>query len=60
MNLIFKTGGVDGCACAQILSLIEEGKIDTPPLITHSFPLSRIDAAYSLFENKEGGVISEL
>ena len=56
-NLIFKTGGVDGCDCAQILSLIEEGKIDTTPLITHTFPLSRIDEAYSLFENKEDGVI---
>ena len=56
-NLTFKTGGVDGCDCAQILSLIEEGKIDTTPLITHTFPLSRIDEAYSLFENKEDGVI---
>lgn len=56
-NLTFKTGGVDGCDCAQILSLIEDGKIDTTPLITHTFPLSRIDEAYSLFENKEDGVI---
>jgi threonine dehydrogenase-like Zn-dependent dehydrogenase len=56
-NLTFKTGGVDGCDCAQILSLIEEGKIDTTPLITHTFPLSRIEEAYSLFENKEDGVI---
>lgn len=31
-NLIFKTGGVDGCDCAEILRLIEEGKIDTTPL----------------------------
>lgn len=56
-NLTFKTGGVDGCDCAEILSLIEEGKIDTTPLITHIFPLSRIDEAYRLFENKEDGVI---
>ena len=56
-NLTFKTGGVDGCDCAEILSLIEEGKIDTTPLITHSFPLSRIEEAYRLFENKEDGVI---
>lgn len=27
--------GVDGCDCAEILSLIEQGKIDTTPLITH-------------------------
>ena len=56
-NLTFKTGGVDGCDCADILSLIEEKKIDTTLLITHSFPLSRIDDAYKIFENKEDGVI---
>ena len=56
-NLTFKTGGVDGCDCAEILTLIEAGKIDTTPLITHSFPLSRIDEAYRIFENKEDGVI---
>ena len=56
-NLTFKTGGVDGCDCAEILSLIEEGKIDTSPLITHSFPLSRIDEAYRLLEGKKDGVI---
>lgn len=42
-NLTFKTGGVDGCDCAEILNLIEEGKIDTTPLITHKFPLSEIE-----------------
>lgn len=56
-NLIFKTGGVDGCDCAEILSLVEQGKIDTTLLITHRFPLSRIAEAYRLFENKEDGVI---
>lgn len=56
-NLTFKTGGVDGCDCEEVLQLIEEGKIDTTPLITHRFPLSRIAEAYSLFENKENGVI---
>jgi threonine dehydrogenase-like Zn-dependent dehydrogenase len=48
---------VDGCNCAEILSLIEEGKIDTSLLITHSFSLSRIEEAYRIFENKEDGVI---
>ena len=56
-NLTFKTGGVDGCDCEEVLQLIKEGKIDTTPLITHRFPLSRIAEAYSLFENKEDGVI---
>lgn len=56
-NLTFKTGGVDGCDCAEILRLIEEGRIDTTPLITHRFPLERIEEAYDLFENRRDGVI---
>lgn len=56
-NLTFKTGGVDGCDCDEILKLIESGEIDTTPLITHSFPLEQIDKAYQLFESKQDGVI---
>ena len=56
-NLTFKTGGVDGCHCEEILQLIAAGKIDTTPLITHRFPLSRIEEAYRLFEEKRDGVI---
>ncbi len=56
-NLTFKTGGVDGCDCKEILHLIEEGKIDTTPLITHRFPLNEIEKAYEIFENRLDGVI---
>lgn len=56
-NLIFKTGGVDGCHCGEILELIAAGKIDTTPLITHTYPLKDIEAAYDLFENRRDGVI---
>ena len=60
-NLTFKTGGVDGCDCAEILRLIAENiaekKIDTTPLITHRYPLSEIDEAYRIFENRKDGVI---
>ena len=56
-NLTFKTGGVDGCDCEEILKLIAEGKINTEPLITHTYPLERIEEAYELFENKRDGVI---
>ena len=56
-NLIFKTGGVDGCDCEEILHLISQGKIDTTPLITHRFPLSKIEEAYDIFENRKDGVI---
>jgi putative acetyltransferase len=40
-----------------VLRLIEAGKIDTTPLITHRFPLSEIEEAYRIFENKLDGVI---
>lgn len=56
-NLTFKTGGVDGCDCAEILRLIEQGKIDTRPLVTHRFPLERIEDAYRIFETRSDGVI---
>lgn len=56
-NLVFKTGGVDGCDCDEILRLISEGKIDTTPLITHRIPLSHIEEGYRIFENREDGVI---
>ena len=56
-NLTFKTGGVDGCDCEETLRLIAEGKLNTEPLITHTYPLSRIEEAYDLFENKRDGVI---
>ena len=56
-NLTFKTGGVDGCDCEEILQLIKDGKIDTTPLITHRYPLAKIAEAYNLFEQKQDGVI---
>ena len=56
-NLTFKTGGVDGCDCEEILRLIADGRIDTTPLITHTFPLSEIEEAYRIFENHLDGVI---
>ena len=56
-NLTFKTGGVDGCDCAEILRLIAAGELDTTPLITHIFPLREIGAAYALFEGKRDNVM---
>ena len=56
-NLTFKTGGVDGCDCEEILALIKDGRIDTTPLITHTFLLSHIEEAYRLFESQEDGVM---
>ncbi len=56
-NLTFLTGGVDGCHCKEILDLIAAGKVDTTPLITHTFPLKRIQEAYDLFEDRREGVL---
>lgn len=56
-NLTFKTGGVDGCKCAEELELIAQGRIDTTPLITHTFALKDIEKAYDLFENRKDNVI---
>ena len=56
-NLTFKTGGVDGCDCEETLRLIGEGKINTEPLITHTYSLDKIEEAYDLFENKIDHVI---
>lgn len=56
-NLTFKTGGVDGCDCDELLSLIVQGKIDTTPLITHRYRLADIEEAYRVFESRSDGVI---
>ena len=56
-NLTFKTGGVDGCDCAEILARIGSGELDTTPLITHTFPLKDIESAYDLFEHRRDRVI---
>lgn len=55
-NLVFKTGGVDGCDCDEILSLIADKKIDATPMITHRFELKDIEKAYDIFENRKDGV----
>lgn len=56
-NLTFKTGGVDACDCAKIMQLISEDKIGTTHLITHRYPLCRIQDAYALFAKRADGVI---
>lgn len=56
-NLTFKTGGVDGCDCREILDLIAKGKIDTTPLITHRFHLSEVLKAYDMFSQRQDHII---
>ena len=42
---------------AEILTLIEAGKIDTTPLIPHRYKLENIEETYRVFENKLDEVI---
>ena len=51
------TGALDYNTSKEILKLIEAGKLDTTPLITHTFPFKDMEAAYDLFENRRDGVI---
>ena len=56
-NLVFKTGGVDGSYCREIMDLTACGKIDAGFLITHRCALNDIMNAYDIFENKKDHVI---
>ncbi len=56
-NLIFKTGGVDGSYCREIMELTACGKLDASFLITHRCTLDDIMGAYDIFENKKEHVM---
>lgn len=56
-NLVFKTGGVDGSFCREIMDLTACGRLDTGFLITHRCSLDDIMTAYDIFENKRDHVI---
>ena len=56
-NLVFKTGGVDGSYCREIMDLTACGKLDAGFLITHRCSLNDIMNAYDIFENKKDHVI---
>lgn len=56
-NLTFKTGGVDGSYCQEIMDLTACGKLDARFLITHCCSLEQIMEAYEVFEQKRDHVI---
>ncbi len=56
-NLTFKTGGVDGSYCQEIMDLTACGRLDASFLITHRCGLEQILEAYRVFENKQDHVI---
>lgn len=55
-NLTFKTGGVDGCSCGEIMELIASRKLDAGFLITHRMAFQDVMEAYEIFEQKKDGV----
>ncbi|WP_262299168.1 NAD(P)-dependent alcohol dehydrogenase [Microvirga sesbaniae] len=41
----------------RLMSAIASGRVDTRPLVTHRFPLDRIEEAYDLFAHQRDGVL---
>jgi alcohol dehydrogenase len=41
----------------RLMETVLHGRVDLSPLLTHSFPLSRINDAYALFADRREGVI---
>ncbi|MBI5503524.1 MAG: alcohol dehydrogenase catalytic domain-containing protein [Deltaproteobacteria bacterium] len=41
----------------HLLGLIEQGRVDATPLLTHAMPLSQVVRAYEMFRTREDGVL---
>jgi threonine dehydrogenase-like Zn-dependent dehydrogenase len=41
----------------RLLSLVQSGRFDPTPLVTHTMPLERLDEAYRLFGERRDGVL---
>jgi threonine dehydrogenase-like Zn-dependent dehydrogenase len=41
----------------RLLSVVESGRVDLRPLVTHRFALSEIGEAYDLFSHQRDGVL---
>lgn len=41
----------------RLIGLVQHGRVDLRPLLTHSFPLQEITAAYDLFGHRRDGVL---
>ena len=41
----------------RLMSLVQHGRLDLTPLLTHRYPLDRITDAYDLFANRRDGVL---
>lgn len=56
-NLVFKTGGVDGSFCDEIMELITCGRLKPEFLITHRLGLENIMEGYDIFAGRKEHVI---
>ena len=41
----------------RLMSMIENGRVDLSPLVTHRFALDDIEKAYDLFSDQRDGVL---
>jgi threonine dehydrogenase-like Zn-dependent dehydrogenase len=41
----------------RLMNIVASGRVDLQPLVTHRFPLERIEEAYELFANQRDGVL---
>jgi threonine dehydrogenase-like Zn-dependent dehydrogenase len=41
----------------RLMALVEHGRVDLTPLLTHSVPLDRIVEGYELFGERRDGVL---
>jgi alcohol dehydrogenase len=39
------------------MALVQHGRLDLTPMLTHRYPLERITDAYELFANRRDGVL---
>ena len=41
----------------RLMAVVASGRVDLRPLVTHRFPLDRIEEAYDLFGQQRDGVL---
>ena len=41
----------------RLMAVVESGRVDLKPLVTHRFKLDEIEAAYELFGHQHDGVL---
>ncbi|HBW35766.1 zinc-binding dehydrogenase [Desulfosporosinus sp. BICA1-9] len=56
-NITIQTGLGNFIHTKRLISLIQAGKLDLTPLITHRFPLTEASKGYELFEKRLDGAI---